>query len=180
MADDLLQRKYTLRFHQLDASGDGVLSRADLAALAQRVIATAGEAPTSAKAEAVRRADDGYWQAVAALAGVGEDGRISLEQFVDALSAANDQHRLMDFAAPAITAHAALADRNGDGVVDLQEYRSVYTGLGADDATIEASFRQLDVNGDGVVTLDEWLASATDFYTSTDPHAPGNLILGQF
>ncbi|MGW0392911.1 EF-hand domain-containing protein [Streptomyces sp. NPDC003042] len=179
MTNDLLRRKFEHRFRYLDANGDGYLERDDFKALAGRLIDAAGESVDSPKAKAAHQAGENYWTGIAELAGTASGGRISADQFINALLAARDDERIAGIVRPAVAAHVALADSNDDGVVDISEFKALQCALGVSAQEAEEAFRVLDRNGDGSLSVEEWLAAAMEFYTSTDTTAPGNAVIGR-
>jgi Ca2+-binding EF-hand superfamily protein len=85
------------------------------------------------------------------------------------------------FDAAVTTAARALirvADIDGNGVLDTQEYAqlaAVY-GAGADEAA--QAFRQLDTDHNGVLDTAELAAAIGQFLTSRDARSTGNFAFG--
>nr|WP_237330443.1 EF-hand domain-containing protein [Streptomyces sp. BA2] len=98
--------------------------------------------------------------------------------FVDALEQAVETGVITELVGPAVEAHVALVDRNGDGVVSLEEFIVAQQVFGQGGQIARDAFAAMDRDGDGRVTVDEWQETVLEFYTSTDPGAPGNLVLG--
>lgn len=180
MDTDLLRRKYAHRFRLLDADGNGYLEKADFGLHVERLLAACGQAADSPKARAAYEASEIYWSGVARLSGVSPDGRVTVGQFVDALSAARSGEEISGMLRPTVAAHVALADTNDDGVVDIDEFTALQGALGVPVQEARDAFRVLDRDGDGTLSVDEWLAAAMDYYTSADPAAPGNAVIGDF
>lgn len=177
MIDDLLRRKYEHRFDLLDTDHDGYIEEADFTELGNRLLRGLGEPTTSAKGRAIRESKAYYWLSVKRI--VGSDGRVSKEDFVNALAGARDPRLISDMVRPSIQADLALADRNDDGVVDIEEFTTLYQAIGIPGPDAQRNFHLLDRDGDGALTLDEWLTAAVEYFTSTDAAAPGNQILGK-
>lgn len=180
MDDDLLRRKYAHRFRLLDAEGNGHLESGDFTAHVGRLLQACGQAPDSPKARAAYEASEIYWSGVAQLSGVGTDERVTAPQFVDALLAARENGMIHGMLRPTVAAHVALADTDDDGAVDIDEFTALQGALGVPAEEAREAFRVLDRDGDGTLSVDEWLAAAMDYYTSTDPTAPGNAVIGHF
>ncbi|MEU8543249.1 EF-hand domain-containing protein [Streptomyces sp. NPDC048717] len=180
MINDLLRRKYEHRFQLLDANGNGHLEASDFTGLADRLVAAAGLDADSPKAYVVHDAWHTYWAGLCHFAGASPEGRITAEQYIDALTAARADDKVADIVRPAVAAHMVLADTNGDGVADVDEFKALQGALGVPAREAEEAFRVLDRDGDGVLTVDEWLAAAMEYYTSTDETAVGNAVIGRF
>ncbi|MGP3684642.1 EF-hand domain-containing protein [Streptomyces sp. IBSNAI002] len=179
MSQDLLRRKYEHRFDLLDSDRDGYIEEEDFTELGSRVIRGLGEPVTSPKSHAVRESKAHYWRSVTELARVDGAGRISKQAFVAGLAESASPQQVTAMVRPAIEADLAIADRDNDGMVDVEEFKSLYQALGVPSTEAEEIFRELDRNADGELTLEEWLAAAIEFFTSTDHNAPGNRILGK-
>jgi Ca2+-binding EF-hand superfamily protein len=78
---------------------------------------------------------------------------------------------------PFAAAAFRLVDTDGDGKVDLAEWRSFQEGLGNGDAA-EASFQRMDINHNGYLTVEELLDAAHEYFTSPDPDARGGWFFG--
>ncbi|MDI3417476.1 EF-hand domain-containing protein [Streptomyces luteolus] len=179
MSEDLLRRKFEHRFNLLDTDHDGYITEADLTALGDRLIAHLQEPPTSPKSRSVADSRTHYWRCLSRLAAPDADGRVSKDAFVAGLAASADSPRVREMVHPSIKADLALADRDDDGVVDIDEFTTLYTAIGVPTGQARDIFRVLDRNGDGSLDLDEWLEAADEFFTATDSTAPGNHILGR-
>ncbi|MFD7974520.1 EF-hand domain-containing protein [Streptomyces sp. NPDC059071] len=178
MTADLLSRKFGHRFDLLDTDRDGYISERDFTALVDQLIAGTGEPSDSHKVRALRDSKAHYWISLSRLVTTDGTGRISRDDFVTGLAQSPDPKRISAMVRPSVEADLALADTNDDGVVDVAEFTRLYQALGVPQSQAEEIFRTLDRDDDGELTLDEWLTAAMEFFTSTDPQAPGNKILG--
>ncbi|WP_050779521.1 EF-hand domain-containing protein [Streptomyces sp. C] len=178
MTADLLRRKFQHRFDLLDTDGDGYICERDFTSLADQVIAGTGEGADARKVRALRDSKAHYWTSLRRLVTTDDSGRISREAFVTELTRSPDPKQISAMVRPSVEADLALADTNDDGVVDVGEFTRLYRALGVPQPQAEETFRTLDRDGDGELTLDEWLTAAMEFFTSADPKAPGNKILG--
>lgn len=177
MTDTLLTSKYAHRFRQLDTDGDGFLTRVDVRGHARDLLRALGIPEGTPPAQTVYTAADSYWAGLSRYTGGGEDG-LDVDAFIAALDAARADGGLEDVVRPAVQAHLVVADVNGDGAVDRPEFLAAQTALGTTAADAEEAFRRLDRNGVGRISLDDWLTAVMEYYSSTDPAAPGNRIFG--
>ncbi|MGV9880195.1 EF-hand domain-containing protein [Streptomyces sp. NPDC003006] len=202
MQDTGLRAKYIHRFHVQDADGDGAVDREDILRRAERLIAGMDEPMRSPRAVAVLEAAEAYWQQLAELAGVAEDGRLTEDGYVQALERAEGQGTIAELLRPSVEAHVMLVDRDGSGSVELDEFIRSQGAAGMSSAMARDAFAALDRDGDGRVTVEEWQRAVIDYYTGadtdtaagtgtgtdtgsdtatgtgTDAAAPGNLVLG--
>ncbi|MFI8825176.1 EF-hand domain-containing protein [Streptomyces sp. NPDC053431] len=178
MTTDLLRRKFQHRFDLLDTDRDGYIAEEDFAALAEQLVAAVGEPADGPKVRALRASKAHYWTSLSRLVPTDESGRISREAFVAGLAQSPDPKQVSAMVRPSVEADLALADTDDDGVVDVSEFTRLYRSLGVPESEAAEIFRILDRDDDGELDLDEWLTAAMEFFTSTDPEAPGNRILG--
>lgn len=178
MIDSELRAKYTHRFHTQDTDSDGFVDRQDVVARAEMLLAGLGEQAGSARGASVIAGATAYWQGLAKLAGIAEDGRLTESEFVEALVCANELGTIADLLRPSVEAHVTLVDADGDGTVSLEEFLRSQRAIGMPEDEARTAFDALDRNGDGHVTVDEWQQAVLEFYTTSDPSAPGNLVMG--
>lgn len=73
-----------------------------------------------------------------------------------------------------------LADADGDGVISEREYRVLLSAVFrlASEHDLRTAYRALDRDSSGTLEHNEVHVAFVEFFTSTDPHAPGNWLLG--
>lgn len=81
---------------------------------------------------------------------------------------------------PFIDAVMDIADADGDGRVDEEEYVKWYTALMSipPEEAAEA-FSHLDRDGSGYLSHEEMREAVQEYYFSEDPDAPGNWMTGR-
>lgn len=179
MDSELLRRKLAKSFGQMDADGNGYIEESDLLALGAHVVAGFGHAAGSAQAQSVTDAFHRLWKALVGNLDADGDGRISPAEFQSGMAEAfTDQAAYDAFFQPAVDSILSLGDADGDGKLSLAEWRQIQAGYGTPPADAEATFRLLDSTGDGYLTRDELSTAVRQFYTGTDPEAPGNHLFG--
>jgi Ca2+-binding EF-hand superfamily protein len=170
--------KLNRAFAHLDVDGDGQIEREDVLALGARLLIGFGEAPTSAKGQQLIETFDALWDALLAELELGSDGRLSTDELRDAMAAAFIEGSQADAVLrPAAEAVARLADGDGDGLVGLDELRTLHEAFGLDGDEAEEALDRLAIDG-GRLTVAELAEAAVEFYTSADPEAVGNWLFG--
>ncbi|GAA4014988.1 calcium binding protein CalD [Allokutzneria multivorans] len=164
-----------------DVDGSGHLEPSDFDELAARLIGGLGADPASAKAQRVR---EGYRDLCAALLAeidTDGDGRISEPEFVTGMArVAGDREGFARMIAPLARTNLDLCDTDGDGQLDRDEFArllGLFNAAALGDA--ERIFDRLDTDGGGTLSVSEILDALCDFYLSTDPASPGNLLFGE-
>jgi hypothetical protein len=176
---DLLRTKIGYGFDNLDVDGDGALTEADYVLMGQRTAAELGYPPGSI---AEQRAIEGYltvWREVHRPRAV--DGGINRERFIaGTLRLATDPGLAQASVGALGEIVFEIADRDGNGVIDPDEYaaflRALFPGVTRDDA--DEAFRHLDADHDGVLRRQEFVTAIIQFWSSGDPEAPGNWWAG--
>ncbi|WP_436770871.1 oxygenase MpaB family protein [Yinghuangia sp. YIM S09857] len=160
----------------LDRTGDGHVGWSDMAGMARAVV-TQLDADEGAEAE-VYDAFAQWWQelnahAAAHRAGPEGDDQVSAAEYAAFVAAGRDHvlHTTM-------LAVARAADRDGDGLIDRDDYARL---LRADIAEVDlrTGFERLDRDRDGRVTLDEFAAALTAYLTGRAPSEVGEHLLGR-
>ncbi len=71
-----------------------------------------------------------------------------------------------------------LADQDGDGYLDEDEFAGIYRGAGVTDPQVAAiAFGAMDVDSDGHLDRDEFLANVRGLFTATDESTKGARML---
>ncbi|MFF5128538.1 EF-hand domain-containing protein [Streptomyces syringium] len=140
-----------LVFTMLDADGDGVISKDEYAARAERVARASGRSEDDPLVVTARTAGARAWAAMDA----DGDGGVTFEEYA-AWAGAEAFDAVCESALGALF---DLVDADGDGALDLPEFTVLRTALGSPLDNIESAFVVLDGDGDGLVSRDDYLAS---------------------
>lgn len=140
-----------LVFAMLDTDGDGIVSKAEYAARAERVALASGRTLDDPVVVAVRAAGERAWNAMDA----NGDGGVTFEEY-EAWAGAEAFDTVCE---PVLAGLFDLADGDGDGALTLPEFLMLRTALGNPPRNITAAFEALDADGDGRVDRDDYLAS---------------------
>jgi Ca2+-binding EF-hand superfamily protein len=170
MLSEVRQRKFAGVFSTLDTNGDGFLEASDFEAVYRTMVQRRGFQPGSSAHDRVQSTIMSQWQAIQASADSDQDGRVTLDeylQFIGALYQSPDG--VTQFAVASSDQLIMTFDSNGDGCLSLAEFRDAVDGWRIPADTAEAIFRHLDKNGDGQVSHDELLTLVSDFYFNDDP-----------
>ena len=179
---DLLTAKISRGFDHLDLDGDGQLTEHDHVLMGWRVAASLGYAEGS---PAERRIVDAYlhiWRDLH-LPHIPDGGTaISRERFLTSTRTLADNPVAARATLGALAeAFLAIADRDNDGQIGPAEFLGFQRGhfpmLSQND--VDEAFAHLDRDGDGYLSATEVTEAIVEFWSSTDPDAPGNWWMGR-
>ncbi|MEV3874369.1 EF-hand domain-containing protein [Streptomyces sp. NPDC049906] len=181
MSQDLLVRKINHGFDRFDVDGSGALTEADHVLMGQRSARALGHGPGS---EGERRIVDAYvgvWRQLHVPHLPPEGRSMTREQFLaSTLSLVDDPETAKATVGAVAEAFLAVADADGNGVVDPTEYfvflRGHFPGVTREEA--DTAFRHLDRDGDGTLSAEEFTEATVEYWSSRDPEAPGNWWIG--
>ncbi|WP_282204100.1 oxygenase MpaB family protein [Kitasatospora fiedleri] len=163
----------------MDQTGDGRLTSADFQAMAHNIcwpleLDQTGES-------AVYAAFDTWWHHLLATMDADGNGEISCEEFVTAMLAGidRDPDYLDQGLHVAVRAMFRAADLDHSGLLDAEEYRTLFGGSRVHPAELTHGFRQLDTDGDGQITEEEFVRGFTEFFTARTESTAGTQLLGR-
>ncbi|CAL9588215.1 EF-hand domain-containing protein [Streptomyces albus] len=163
LANDRLQK----RFDKWDADGNGVLERGDFQEEAAKIAHGFGKAPDSREVQALKDAFNGLFDYLAREAGVGPDGSLSKDQFLQVtgnLIFEGGEANFNRVLGPVVKAIIGICDKNDDGKINSSEFEAWLGGIGVNRTEAKEAFQQVDTNGDGELSLDELLAAVREFH----------------
>jgi Ca2+-binding EF-hand superfamily protein len=179
---DLLTTKISYGFDRLDVDGDGWLTEHDHVLAGQRVATVLGHAPGSPAEKKIIDASLAIWRDLHLPYIPGGGTAISKQQFLTSTrTLAGDQAAAQATVGAVAEAFLAIADADHDGQVSFAEFyafqRGNFPSLTETDAS--EAFSHLDVDGDGLLSAEEFTRAIIEFWSSTDPDAPGNWWMGR-
>ncbi|GGY50458.1 EF-hand domain-containing protein [Streptomyces omiyaensis] len=164
---NIAQERLAKRFDKWDANGDGVLEPSDFVTEAANIATAFGETPDSAKGAQLRDGFIAMFEHLADKAGVGAQGPIDRAQFLQAAGEVVEggAATFNPVLGPVTKGIVALADKNGDGVIDEAEFAVWLHVIGLGEKEGRAAFQQIDTDGSGTLSEDELLTAVRRFHT---------------
>ncbi|MGV9692282.1 EF-hand domain-containing protein [Streptomyces sp. NPDC003444] len=164
--DNVAQERLAKRFDKWDADGNGLLEPSDFTTEAANIARAFGESPESPKTRALRDSFLAMFEEIADRAGVAPQGSIDRAQFLRAAGeiVQGGPATFDSVFAPIASSIVDLADRNGDGVIDGEEFATWLKALGLGEKEAHEAFRQIDADGDGTLSQQELLAAVRGFH----------------
>ncbi|MGM1059458.1 EF-hand domain-containing protein [Saccharothrix sp. Mg75] len=180
--NDLLKAKIEHGFSHLDVDGDGLLTEQDHVLMGRRTAEALGHAPGSPQEQRIVDAYLRIWHDLH-LPHIPDGGvAISREQFVGSTGSLSDDPEGARAGVGALAeAFLSIADTDVDGRVSPVEYAAFLRGHfpGLTEAEVAEAFAHLDTDDDGHLTAEEFTRACVEFWSSTDPDAPGNWWMGR-
>ncbi|QNP74283.1 EF-hand domain-containing protein [Streptomyces roseirectus] len=180
MNDDLLTVKIARGFDHLDVDGDGRLTEYDHVLMGQRSARSLGHEEGSDAERAIVDAYVGIWRDLHQPFAGGADA-VTREEFITSThSLADDPEAALATVGRLAEVFLSVADADGDGTVDPDEFYAFQTGHfpGLDRPTADNAFRHLDRDSNGTLSRTEFITAVLEYWTSRDPEAPGNWWTG--
>lgn len=162
--------KMVARFATFDRDRDGLVDVTDFEAMANAITTACGRTPDSPEGTRLLDGARNFFSELLAAADTDGNGRITEAEFTDAaqLRLRNNPKGFELIARPWAEAVVDVADVDGDGMVDVDEWARVLRAMGASDRNAAEQAARVDADGDGEVSVEEVLATAVAFYTTDD------------
>jgi len=178
MLTDLQTRKFTRMFNAFDADHSGYLEFADVQTILTNLAQLNGIVAGSPEYEAAQSSFRTRWEHTRQFADTNRDDRVTLDEWLAYCSALIQSPEMFEQdMGSLISSNARLMDRDGDGLISLEDFAAVRGNLDSDNTAV---FQRLDLNGDGYISREEFIASYRQFFLSDDPDAPGSWFFGPF
>lgn len=179
MLTDFQKQKMRKLFDFWDHNNSGRLEKADYEEIARRIAAERGWARTSPEYASTYNTVMTNWAQLEHYADANNDNIITIEEWLAyCTSLINDVSAYRMNAMELMMALLNAVDRDGDGLLTLEDYRMWFRIYDADPAQAERAFQRMDTDGNGTLSIDEMINALNDFYFSNAPSAPGNFLFG--
>jgi tellurite resistance protein TerC len=167
------------RFAVIDIDGNGVWQRDDYQLLTRRLCETFGYPVDSAAGQAVATGQRALFDALLSYMDADGDQEITQEEFVATLGRTIKDRPGFDTAVR-IAARTLLqmADQDDNGALDAGEYARLAAVYGARPDEAARAFDRLDQDRNGMLDTAELALAISQFFTSRDPGACGNVAFG--
>ena len=167
------------RFAVLDIDGNGMWQRADYQRLTRRLRETFGQPADSAAGQAVAMGQRALFDALLSHMDADGDQEITRDEFIAALGRTIEDRPGFDAAVrTAARTLLQVADQDGNGALDAGEYARLAAAYGTRADQAARAFDRLDQDRNGMVDTAELALAISQFFTSRDPGAYGNLAFG--
>ncbi len=165
-------KKWVFFFYALDVNRDGVLEPADMDEIIDRLVAAKPDQFTDSEINHLRYVTLKNFDKLLIEATNGKGRRINILEWVNIIKRSNDTEKesyfIRWFSVSAVRFLFDLFDQNRDGVIDFDEFESLYRILGLNRANIIFAFKQLDVNKDGVLSKTELYDAINNYFSSSN------------
>uniref|UniRef100_A0A1B6C3R8 EF-hand domain-containing protein n=1 Tax=Clastoptera arizonana TaxID=38151 RepID=A0A1B6C3R8_9HEMI len=119
------------------------------------------------------------WDGLKARADSDNDGQVSHEEWCTMWDQyAQNPGQALDWQKSYMDFMFDLEDTSGDGAIDEIEFASVCADYGISKEDAVAAFRAFSSNGTVEVNREKYEELWKEYFSSEDPNAPGNFILG--
>jgi len=179
--DPTLEQKATHRFDMWDSNNDGILTEDEFLRVGQGVLDADGTSEDTPKGKAVMEGIREFWARHLEGMDLDQDGTISRDEYRVAVERnIRGNEGVEAVVVPFWEAILDLADEDGSRALQSEEFVKVLAAFGVSRQDAELTFANIDADGNGSITPDEWLEALRQFWTSTDPAAPGNTLFGRY
>ncbi|GGS29412.1 MULTISPECIES: EF-hand domain-containing protein [Actinokineospora] len=171
MATDVETRKREEIFTKLDTNRDGTIDENDIR---EHITHFLSKYNISADSPQARKAMDTAKQIWQKLGSRGDGSAITKETYVQSM----DQDLVENAYIPLNSVFFDVVDSDHDGKISESELVSALQrdGLSADN--VREAFQRMDRDKDGDITRQEWDQAVREMLLSSDPNAPGSIMLG--
>jgi tellurite resistance protein TerC len=167
------------RFAVIDIDGNGVWQRDDYQLLTRRLCETFGHPVDSRPGQAVATGQRALFDALLSHMDVNGDQEITQDEFVATLGRTIRDRPGFDTAVhTAARTLLQVADQDGNGALDPGEYARLAGVYGARPDEAARAFDRLDQDRNGMLDTAELAQAISQFFTSRDPGARGNVAFG--
>ncbi|MBO1352080.1 MAG: EF-hand domain-containing protein [Hormoscilla sp. GUM202] len=180
MLTELQIRKWKRLFHVYDANENGVVEKADFEEIFQNIVASRNLIPGTPKYDRLYAEFMSDWELLRKDADKNNNGKIELTEWLKHGDRRINSPEMCKINIDMANDIFELLDINGDGVISLEEYKTIFWIWRLPEELATKNFPLLDINCDGRISKEEFKILVEQFYQSDDPDAPGNLFFGPY
>lgn len=174
------KKKFLVHFNIYDFDKNGFIEKSDLERALGVIASGLGWATDSPE---YRKLHDSFvvarWDTLTRYADANNDQKVSPEEYIRYLTALlDDADRYEVEILGSVRKSFKFMDGDGDGSIDLHEYKQLYASLGLDAAIAERVFAKLTRGADDRISEAEYLQLIDQFFKSDNPDDPGNEFFG--
>lgn len=180
MISELQRKKFLVHFNVYDFDNNGFIEKTDLE---QALTVIANGQGWATDSPAYQKLYDSFvvarWEQLATFADTNNDQKVSPDEYIAYLTALlDDPERYEREILGSVRKSFKFMDVDGDGSIDLSEYKRLYASLGLDESIAEDVFAKLTLGSDGRISESEYLNLIDQFFKSQNPDDPGNQFFG--
>ncbi len=176
-------KKWAFFFYALDVNRDGVLEPEDVQEIIDRLIDAKPDRFNPSEIKYLRYIALKNFDRLLIEATKGKGRKINILEWVRIIERNNEvgkeSYFIRWFSLSVVRFLYDLFDQNKDGVIDYDEFESLYRILGLSRANIIYAFKQLDINKDGVISKAEMYDAMRNYFSSSNATIE-NYTFGQF
>ena len=179
MLTPLQQRKITRLFNVYDLDGSGYIEEYDYMRIAENFARLRGFTQGTEGYKKLQSKFGFVWEYIQKFGDSSRDNAVSLNEFLEyADSLLEGNYAAIEGSTGSFLFE--LIDTDGDGEINLAEFKVFYEGYNIDDAAADEIFGKLDLNSDSVISAEEFAQLGYDFHYSDDPDCAANWFFGPY
>jgi len=191
MPSELMTRKLTKHFQFQDLNGDGLVEKADWEQCAKNLAAIREWDSDSAEYKSILAQHLDIWKNNWQPADSDGDGKVSLAEYLEladqlksGFRSSSDEKETepgktyLDRLFELFGAIFDTIDHDGDGRIDLDNYKGYFNAWGVDESLAGDAFASIDLNGDGILLRMSFIQFGANFFISDEESDFGNLMFG--
>lgn len=172
-------KKIARLFEFYDGNNSGYIDEGDYDRIADRLAEYRSWAKGTSEYNTVHQSLLAKWGEASQFADTNNDNQISLDEWIkfwDTVIHNDEMYKVVvsDVRGAIIDA----VDLDGDGMIDVNDWRSVLKIYSYDESLAEETFKTIDRDADGKVTGEEIDLTVSEFLKSNDESALGNYMFG--
>ncbi|VVC89766.1 calexcitin-2-like [Leptidea sinapis] len=180
MVSDFRKKKLLHVFTSFfDRNGSGSIDKKDFELAIENISKLRGWSSGDAKYVETQSALLKIWEALQSRADSDKDGEISVDEWISMWDEfAKNPSAPLEWQNLYSKFIFNLEDASGDGVIDGEEFSSVYESFGLSKSDALVAFKKMS-KGKGQVSWSEFQELWKEYFTTEDVAAPGNFIFGK-